>query len=203
MALHDAPMKRLRRSSRTTRRAILAWSALVAVVAGTAALSERAGAATGHAPALEADGIGTVRFGLPKTTAVAELSNLFGDPSARFVNSGCGARYTEVAWGELYAEFRLDKFSGYRYLPNGWPPRSYAHRPAPPKVVSPRIATARGITLGSTLAQVKAAYRPLKHIATDGWQAANRLVFVDDARHDPIPPTSRIIEIKIGTCGDY
>lgn len=29
------------------------------------------------------------------------------------------------------------------------------------------------------------------------------LVFYDDALHDPEPPSSRIVEIKIGTCGDF
>ena len=189
---------------RTTSRALLATSVLVAlVVAGAATLSAGGSAATGRAPALGADAIGTVRFGLPKATAVAELSDLFGRPSARFVNSGCGPRYTEVAWGELYAEFRSGEFSGYRYLRNGWPPKTYAHRSPPPKVVSPRIATAEGITLGSTLAQVRAAYRPLQRVAADGWRSSSKLVFVDDALRDPVSPTSRIIEIKTTTCGAF
>ena len=187
---------------RTTSKALWATSLLVAVVAGAATVSAGGSAATGRVPALQADGIGAVRFGLPKATAVAELSDLFGAPSARFVNSGCGPRYTEVAWGELYAEFRLGKFSGYRYLRDGWPPKTYAHRP-PPKVVSPRIATAKGITLGSTLAQVRAAYRPLQRAGADWWRSSNHLVFVDDAERDPVPPTSRIIEIKTGTCGAF
>ena len=196
-------MTRMLGERRTTSKALRATSLLVAVVAGAATVSAGGSAATGRAPALQADGIGTVRFGLPKATAVSELSDLFGSPSARFVNSGCGPRYTEVAWGELYAEFRLGEFSGYRYLRDGWPPKTYAHRPPPPKVVSPRIATAKGITLGSTLAQVRAAYRPLQRAGADWWRSPNHLVFVDDAERDPIPPTSRIIEIKTGTCGAF
>ena len=188
---------------RTTSKVLRATSLLVALVAGAATVSAGGSAATGPAPALQADGIGTVRFGLPKATAVSELSELFGSPSARFVDSGCGPRYTEVAWGELYAEFRLGEFSGYRYLRDGWPPKTYAHRPPPPKVVSPRIATSKGITLGSTLAQVRAAYRPLQRAGADWWRSSSHLVFVDNAEHDPVPPTSRIIEIKTGTCGAF
>jgi hypothetical protein len=69
--------------------------------------------------------------------------------------------------------------------------------------MSPRLATSRGITLGSTLAQLRRAYTVLHPVGTDKRQAGNGLVFVDDAKHDPEPPTSHIIEIKIGTCGDF
>jgi len=182
---------------------LLAVLALLALAFGTATVSAAGSARAVGATRLEADGIGTVRFGLPKVTAVSELSNLFGPPSARFVNSGCSPRYTEVAWGELYAEFRLGKFSGYRYLRDGWPPQTYARRRPPPKVVSPKIATSKGITLGSTLAQVRAAYRPLQRAGADWWRSSSHLVFVDDAQRDPIPPTSRIIEIKTRTCGAF
>ena len=33
--------------------------------------------------------------------------------------------------------------------------------------------------------------------------AAVFVVFVDNAERLPAPPSSRIIEIKLGTCGDY
>jgi hypothetical protein len=35
------------------------------------------------------------------------------------------------------------------------------------------------------------------------WRAANGLVFVDDAKRDPAPPSSRVVEIKIATCGGF
>jgi hypothetical protein len=191
------------RSHGWASRSLLAMLVFIAVAFGTATVSAGGGIRAVRAPNLGAGGIGTVRFGLPKATTVSALSGLFGTPSARFMNSACGPRYTEVAWGELYAEFRLGKFSGYRYLRNGWPPQTYARRPPPPKVVSPKLATARGITLGSTLAQVRAAYRPLQRVAADGWRSPNQLVFVDDAQRDPVPPTSHIIEIKTKTCGAF
>jgi hypothetical protein len=137
---------------------------------------------------LGAHGIGPVRFGTPKPQAVAALSRVLGRPTSRTTSPGCGARYTEVFWGDLEAEFRLGTFSGYRYLDRG---------------ELPPLATAKGITIGSTLAQVRAAYGRLGVVGTDRWRAPNGLVFYDDAMRDPIPPSSRIIEIKIGTCGDY
>jgi tRNA (cmo5U34)-methyltransferase len=37
----------------------------------------------------------------------------------------------------------------------------------------------------------------------DVWQSPNGLVFVDTAIRDPVPTSSHIREIKIGTCGDF
>lgn len=64
------------------------------------------------------------------------------------------------------------------------------------------LATPRGIGLGSTLGRVRAAYGRLDLVGTDRWRSSDGLVFVDDAEHDPPPPSSRIVEIKTGTCGD-
>ncbi|HEY4413974.1 MAG TPA: hypothetical protein VGN06_13325 [Gaiellaceae bacterium] len=144
---------------------------------------------------LSAHGIGAVRFGLTKDHAVEQLTGLFGQPSRRFVNSGCGSRYTEVAWGHLYAEFRGGTFSGFRYIEDGWPPRRYGV-----KIVRsdrPSLSTAHGVTLGSTLGEVRAAYGRLTFVGTDRWRSADRLIFYDDSG------SSRIVEIKTGTCGDF
>ena len=69
--------------------------------------------------------------------------------------------------------------------------------------VFPRLATSTGITLGSTLAQLRAAYDGLQRVGADSRRAPSGLVFVDDARRDPERPGSRIVEIKVGTCGDF
>lgn len=160
-------------------------------------------ASTPARPYLGSGGIGSVQFGLPKGRAVASLRALFGPPAARGVNTGCAPRYTEVEWGDLIAEFRSNTFSGY--LKGGWPLTTPgSSRASPPKAVFPRLATSRGITLGSTLAQLRRAY-PALHLAGAGkWRLGHGLVFVDNAGHDPESLLNRIIEIKsFGTCGDF
>jgi hypothetical protein len=65
------------------------------------------------------------------------------------------------------------------------------------------LATSKGITLGSTLARLRQRYGALHRAGADKWRADNGLVFVDNSKRDPPPPTSRIIEVKVDTCGDY
>jgi hypothetical protein len=146
-------------------------------------------------------GIGNVRFGLSKAKAISELTTLFGRPSVHFVNSGCGSRFSESAWGHLYVEFRDGRFSGYRYVENGWPPNRYGTKPRPSSL--PRLATSNGITLGSTLSQLRRAYGRLDLVGTDRWMVGRGLIFYDDSKTEPPARSSRIIEIKIGTCGDF
>lgn len=153
---------------------------------------------------LDADGIGSVRFGLTRSHALTELRRMFGTPSAVGVNTGCGPRYREVAWGDLIAEFRLNRFSGYRYVAAGYRlPIPGGPRAPAPHGPTADLSTATGITLDSTLGQVRAADRSLASIGTDKWKAKSGIVFVDAAARDPEPPSSRIIEIKTSTCGDY
>ncbi|MGH3000121.1 MAG: hypothetical protein ACRDNM_12565, partial [Gaiellaceae bacterium] len=136
--------------------------------------------------------------GTPKPAAVAALTHDFGEPTVRGQNTGCSARYSEVAWGDLVAEFRLNVFSGYRYRTAGWP----LNRGAPPKTVSPRLATAKGITLGSTMSKLRRAYGALRFVGTDRWSAAG-LIFYDDGRPLDATRLRHIVEIKVGTCGDF
>jgi hypothetical protein len=154
---------------------------------------------------LSAQGVGTVSFGATKATAVARLSELFGRPTWQGVNSGCGPRYTEVEWGQLVAEFRLGTFSGYRYMKGGWPLTTPGplRRPAPSGQADMPLATAKGISLGSTLGQVRLAYGKLHFVGVDRWRAANGIIFVVGAPREPEPPSSKVVEIKLGTCGDF
>jgi hypothetical protein len=169
-------------------------AALVLATAGAARGGESARVISGR-------GIAGVRFGIPQQQAVARLSALLGRPSRRFVNSGCGPRYTEIAWGRLYVEFRLGRFSGFRYIENGWPPSRFGTKATPSLL--PRLSTAEGITLGSTLGGLRAAYGRLTLVGTDLWKTKDGLVFYDNAKRDPPPQGSRIVEIKTGTCGDF
>ena len=184
---------------------LFAASVLLVIGLGAGALAALGSRSTGSTRTLRADGIGSVRFGITKRTALSELRHLFGVPSARGVNTGCGPRYTEVEWGDLVAEFRLGKFSGFRFLKGGWPlttPGS-PREASPQKTVFPKLPTAKGISLGSTLTQLRGAYRPLRFGGASKWRSASGLTFVDNAKHDPEAPSSRIIEIKVGTCGDF
>ena len=150
-------------------------------------------------------GVGAVRLGLTKARAVAELSKLFGAPAAQGVNTGCGRRYSEVEWGDFVAEFRSTRFSGFRYLEHGYPLHTPGspREPSPPKTVFPKLATSKGISLGSTLAQLRAAYGAIRFVGTDRWGTAGGLVFVDDGKPIAQPRLRHIIEIKVGTCGDF
>jgi hypothetical protein len=159
-----------------------------------------ASAAPSERHLIQPTGIGSVHFGLPKSKAISELTSLLGRPSAHFVNSGCGHRYAETAWGHLYVEFRLGRFAGYRYIEYGWPLMPGGK---PRRSVLPRLATTRGITLGSTLGQLRRAYRRLDLVGTDRWMVKGGLTFYDNSKIEPPAASSRIIEIKIGTCGDF
>lgn len=178
-------------------------AAVLLIATGLCVGAATAFASTTASAYLGADGIGAVRFGLPKARAVAELSGLFGSPTWRSASDGCGPRYSEVEWGDLAAEFRLNELSGYRYATRGYLQRSVGAPRGSLNVVSPRLATANGITLGSTLAQLRTAYTTLHWGGPDRRVASSGLRFLDDAMRSPAPLSSRVIEIKIGTCGDY
>lgn len=155
-------------------------------------------------PVLVSDAaIAGVRFGSSRAESVTELTRLLGRPSRRMSNSGCGRRYTEVAWGHLYVEFRDGRLSGFRYMQGAWLPRKRPPRPTPLSLLRPKVATGKGISLGSTLGRLRSAYGRLNLVGTDRWQTRDGLIFYDDARRDPPQPSSRIIEIKYGTCGDF
>lgn len=173
-------------------------AALLAITLMAAAESAQAGSGV---PVLGPSGIGSVRFGLSKPVAVRELSTLLHtQPTDRFINSGCGPRYTEVAWGHFYAEFRLGRFSGFRYIELGWPPKHLPRRIVTSDL--PRLTTAEGVTLGNTPGELRTAYNRLKQVGTDRWEA-DGLIYYDSAQRDPPPLSSRIVEIKTGTCGDF
>jgi hypothetical protein len=173
---------------------------LLALALGLAVAASSAGA--GGTARLGPDGVGSVRFGLVQNRAIARLSALLGAPSSRGVNTACGPRYAEFEWGNLIAEFRSKRFTAYRYRRGGYP-LTTPGSPRPNGRSGPRLATATGITLGSTLRQLRAAYPNLRVAGASMWRAANGLVFVDNAKTDPAPPSSRIVEIKIGTCGAF
>jgi hypothetical protein len=148
-------------------------------------------------PVLSNHAIGGVRFGLGRRKVVTVLSKLLGTRSPNPpLSAGCP--YTEVAWRHLYVEFKRGRLSGFRYIEDGWP--SGERRIANDL---PPLVTTKEITLGSTLGQARAAYGRLRPVGTNRWQTPDGLILYDNATNFPDPSKSRIIEIKLSTCGDF
>jgi hypothetical protein len=112
-----------------------------------------------------------------------------------------------VAWKDFIAEFRLGRFSGYRYIMAG-----YLQKGSPPIFLSaakrvPFLTTAAGITLGSNLAELRHRYRKLRQSGADSWTVGRQpsgLTFViGDNYQNMYAGTDKIVEIKIGTCGAF
>ena len=160
--------------------------------------------ASGHVEhadrALGPHGIGSVRFGVAEAKAVSALRAQFGAPTAEGINAGCGSRFTEVEWGDLAVEFHSHRFTGYRYISGGFELTTHYK---PLTTVAPKVTTSTGISLGSTVRQLHAAYPALSLAGAESWRARNGLTFVAYTRASPPPLSSRIGEIKTGTCGDY
>lgn len=155
-------------------------------------------------PGLRPDGVGSVIFGVSKARAVASLSKILGRPSAAGISKACGPRFTEVAWHDLIAEFRNGTFTGYRFVDGGWPLWTSRTLHQPPSTVHalPPLDTDRGITLGSTLRELRSAYVTLAQSGAVEWTAANGLRFIESsAVVNTRSPRNEIVEIHIDTCG--
>ena len=59
----------------------------------------------------------------------------------------------------------------------------------------PRLTTSKGITPGSTLAALRAAYRRLNLVGTDRYEAVGGLAFT--------VASGTVVELKSGICGDF
>jgi hypothetical protein len=163
-------------------------------------------ARTSSLPALSASGIGSVHFGSPEARAVASLRRSLGAPNATGINTGCGASFTEVAWRDLIVEFKRDRFTGYRFMRGGWPLTTAGspHDRVTSLSPTPRLKTALGITLGSTLGELQRAYGALRLSGAVQWTAPNGLIFTESSTvRDPKSLTDRIAEIRVGTCGGF
>lgn len=176
--------------------ATLISTLVLGTVVATAGFAATHGSLTEH-------GLGGARLGTAKTTAVAQLTSLLGQRTSSGINTGCGGRFTEVAWRDFIAEFRGARFTGYRYVHGGYPLRTRGSPRPAAAAVSPKLETTAGITLMTTLGVLRRRYRGLRHIGANKWRARNGLIFVDNAKRDPEPLSSRIIEIKFHTCGDF
>jgi hypothetical protein len=151
-------------------------------------------------------GVGPVHFGTPEGEAVRRLQKLLGSPNAQGINTGCGPRWTEVTWEDFVAEFRLDRFFGYRYILGGYrisvkgSPRDHVSSAKP----IPYLSTAAGITLGDDLAQLRHRYRDLRQSGAISWTTPSGLTFAISPKHQNVyAGTNKIVEIKTTTCGAF
>jgi hypothetical protein len=76
-----------------------------------------------------------------------------------------------------------------RLLPSGLPKLTFGHRP--------------GISLGSTLGQVRLAHGERHLPAADRWRALDGIIFVGAALRDPEPRRARSSRLRWGTFGDF
>lgn len=143
---------------------------------------------------LAGNGLGVARFGSSARSVTKAVSARLGPPSGH-PGSGCTGGYSGVAWLDLIVQFRHGRFTAYR----NWVDGSGSPTPAA-SAVSPKLRTAKGITLGSTFAELKRTYR-LTQTGTDFWKAPNDVVFGLNSGTYPSPPSSSIDEIKSsGAC---
>jgi hypothetical protein len=202
-----APKKvEVRSTAQSPCRSKLASVAVVVMVLAGCAQSRALSPPGTKRLVLDSNGIADVHFGLPKAKAVAALQASLGKPDATGTNTGCGPAFTEVAWHDLIVEFRRGTFTGYRYISGGYPLTTAGspHDPVSPTSRTPALTTASGITLGSTLRELRAAYPALIQSGALKWTAPNGLVFVEASQtNNPTSPTATIAEIKTGTCGDF
>ncbi len=116
------------------------------------------------APALTADGIGDARFGMDPDEVVAALSAIFGapdsdsgwvDPFSQF-GTCPGTEVRGVVWGDLtllFGDSSWNRDDGVRHF--------FAYHYGPPaadELRPPGLVTDRGIGVGSSIAELRAAY---------------------------------------------
>ncbi|MGH9016202.1 MAG: hypothetical protein ACRDY1_00505 [Acidimicrobiales bacterium] len=171
---------------------------------GTTWVASGPGSSIAHAPQLESEGLGVVSFGANPSAVESALEPDLGAPTAT-PRSGCAyshgpPQFTEIEWGDLVVEFNEGFFVGYRDIVGGWASIGSVERAT--GAPDPVLTTSSGIGLGSTYAQLQAAYPGLIHAGSFTWTSPNGIHFLFGS--DPtMNPDSTVTEIKTGTCGDF
>jgi hypothetical protein len=65
------------------------------------------------------------------------------------------------------------------------------------------IGAAKPKAVAELSGQLRKAYPALRFVGTNRWQSPDGLFLVDDAKPIAKPRLRHIIEIKLGTCGDF
>ena len=134
---------------------------------------------------LEGNGIGSVEFGLPRSTVIVQLERLLGPPHETipgicgFERStdwiGLNIRRHDVPSAELNLSFKRSRFVGYGYSTNAEGPVG------PPHGVL--LATTMGLTLGDTVARARRLYGR---------------AFVETSVRQGTPPSAKLRRLPVG-----
>jgi hypothetical protein len=134
---------------------------------------------------LEGNGIGGVKFGRPRSTVIAELERLLGPPHETipgicgFGRStdwiGLNLRSQDASSAELNLSFKHSRLVGYAYLANAEGPARQRH--------GVLLATARGLTLGDTVARARHLYGR---------------AFVETSVPQATPPSAKLPRLPVG-----
>jgi hypothetical protein len=147
---------------------------------------------------LDGKGLGIVNFGASTSSATKTLSATLGTPTGH-PGAGCTTAYSQTAWHDLIVQFKSGRFSGYRYVAGGWsgisPSTKSLHA-----VVTPKLATSTGITLGSTTAATKRAYPSVHQTGSDFWSTPTGIVFAFYELKATSSSAEPIYEIKNNVC---
>lgn len=179
----------------------------------------RPGASADVRRLLEGNGIGGVKFGQPRSTVIAELERLLG-PRHETIPGICGfgrstdwiglnIRSQDVSSAELNLSFKHSRLVGYAYATNAEGPARQRH--------AVLLATARGLTLGDTVAHARHLYgrafvetsvpqgsppsAKLPRLPVGAVSTANGKIVAGiqgSGRHDPVAADSTVLLISAG-----
>jgi hypothetical protein len=134
---------------------------------------------------LDGNGIGSVKFGQPRSTVIAKLERLLGPPHETipgicgFGRStdwiGLNIRSHDVPSAELNLSFKHSRLVGYAYSTNAEGPARQPH--------GALLATARGLTLGDTVARARHLYGR---------------AFVETSVPQGTPPSAKLPRLPVG-----
>jgi hypothetical protein len=152
---------------------------------------------------LGADGLGAINTGASETVTENTLSRLLGRPTGSVPGVCRGT--TELEWTDLSVEFTNGVLTGYRYSLGGFAHLGSVRGPLT-GAGRPQLETAKGATLGMTLAKVRTLYPANAFseeqggsLVTYGTRVGDRL-FLAFFSTSPVTP---LAEIKGGNpCGD-
>jgi len=145
---------------------------------------------------LNGNGLGVTRYGAARSSATKAISAVLGNPTGH-PSADCTSKYFQTAWHDLVVQFVAGRFRGYRYLDGG--DGGVAPTAAVVRSTTPRLSTATGITVGSSLVDAERAYGTLRRVATESYRTESGITFSVWSSGNP-SPNSRIYEIKSNVC---